>query len=181
MGFGNKEKKEQERQEQERRQAEAQAREAERLALAKDQREKDIQEFIAAFKVNVSNTVNSGTPAFLFKDIYIPVDAQMNEFGPASGLDLEAISLLGSQGWTVLSVVPRTYGGFESYKISKTTAYGVSGWGKDEHKVGLGGHIVGVYALLSYTVTQSNLNTSGPLIDMAARDSLPDSLRQPVK
>lgn len=180
MAFGNKEKKEQERQEQAQRAAEAQAKEAERLAQAKAQRENDIQEFITKFKMNVRNTVNSGTPVSLFRAEYIPVDAQMNEFGPASGLDLEAIGLLGSQGWTVISVVPRTYGGFESYKISKTTAYGVSGWGKDEHKVGLGGHIVGVYALLAYTVTQMNLDASGPQIEAAASESLPELLKQPL-
>jgi len=188
MVFGNKETREQARQDKEReqaeartRQAEAQARETDRLAKANVAREREIEQFISNFKVNLQGTVQAGTPVSLFKDVYIPVDAQMNQFGPPSGLDLEPINALGAQGWTVQGLIPRTYGGFESYKISKTTAYGVSGFGKDELKVGLGGHVVGVYALMTFTVTQLNLDTSGPLIDEAAKKLIPASLRQPVK
>lgn len=184
MVFGKKETSEQARQDKERYEAEARAVMAEAQVikaqhLAKEKQE--VEEFISNFKLNVQSTVQSGTPVSLFKDVYIPVDAQMNQFGPPSGLDLEPINALGAQGWTLQGLIPRTYGGFESYKITKTTAYGVSGFGKDEHKVGLGGHVVGVYALMTFTVTQLNLDTSGPLIDEAAKKLIPGSLRQPVK
>ena len=184
MAFASKEKKEQERLEEarrrsarNRRQADAKAQELERAEQARVQREKDTQDFLAAFSQRIRNTVATGTSVSLFRELYIPVDAQMNEFGPPSGLGLDALNSLGTQGWSLVSVVPRTYGGFESYKVSKTTAYGVSGRGKDEHKVGLGGHVVGVYALLSYTVTQENLGASGDVIGLVAQESLPESLR----
>ena len=181
MVFGNKESREQARQDKEREQSEARAREADRLTKANATREQEIEQFISNFKINLESTVQSGTPVSLFKDVYIPVDAQMNQFRPPSGLDLEPISVLGAQGWTLQGLIQRTYGGFESYKISKSTAYGVSGFGKDEHKVGLGGHVVGVYALMTFTVTQLNLSTSSNLIVEAARNVIPSSLRQPVQ
>lgn len=178
--FGNKEKKE-EQQRIKREAAEAaQQRENERLEAARAKRQQDVAEYLQRFHSRVRQAAVERGRAVLYKEVYIPVDAQMNQFGPASGLDLEEINSLGVEGWAVESVIPRTYGGFESYKISKTTAYGVSGWGKDEHKVGLGGHIVGVYALLSYVVTEANLVASERIIDNVAHESMPDELRTPV-
>jgi hypothetical protein len=177
MVFGSKEKKEQERLQREREQSEAAAASALRKEKAEAERAQLISEFVETFVERVEETVNSGTPVSLFRDVYIPVDAQMNAFGPPAGLDLVTINDLGSNGWRILGVVPRTYGGFRSYKISKTTAYGVSGWGKDEHQVGLGGHIVGVYALVEFTVSLANLATSRSVIESVAQESLPENLR----
>ena len=178
--FSNKEKREQEAREKAERESRAAAEKAERLRQAKERREQGISEFLAQFAARVEATVMSGTPVTLFRNLYLPVDAQMNTFGPPSGLDLSVLNSSATEGWSVVSVIPRTYGGFESYKISKTTAYGVSGWGKDEHKVGLGGHIVGVYALLSFTVNKENLEFSKNLIATIASESLPESLTTPV-
>ena len=65
--------------------------------------------------------------------------------------------------------------------MSKTTAYGVSGYGKDTHQVGLGGHIVGVYALLHYAVTAENFDKSAEAIDIVATKNLPENLRPPIQ
>lgn len=187
MAFGNKEKKEQQRlQEEEARRAKYEAqqaqrkREEERLQAAKAKQALDIEEFLTSFRDSVRDTVANVGAATLHRQIYIPVDAQMNQMVQPAGLDLKEVNDLGAKGWAVEAVIPRTYGGFEAYSISKTTAYGVSGWGKDEHKVGLGGHIVGVYVLLAYRVDASNLESSGDVIDLIAKASLPEKLTAPV-
>lgn len=180
MVFGNKEKKEEERRAQQEAAALARQREQERLEAAKNLRQQKITQYLEDFHGTVRRTVTERGEAVLHREIYVPVDAQMNQFGPASGLDLQELNLLGAQGWAIEAVIPRTYGGFESYKISKTTAYGVSGWGKDEHKVGLGGHIVGVYALLSFSVTSANVDACESLIREIAQQSMPDELKQPI-
>lgn len=180
MVFGNKQKKEEERQADAERRAEQERANQARLEAARSKREQDVAAFINDFVTGVGSSVRKYGSATLYKEIYVPVDAQMNEYGPASGLDLRDMNIHGAAGWSVVAVVPRTYGGFESYKISKTTAYGVSGWGKDEHKVGLGGHIVGVYAILSLTVTPENLEATQDVIKGLARESLPDRLTAPI-
>lgn len=180
MVFGNKEKKEQ--QERESREAALRQEQAqqEAIAAAEAEREQAVAKFLGEFQATVNRSVADFGKSMLYRQIYVPVDAQMNQFGPASGLDLEQLNSLGTQGWKIESAIPRTYGGFESYKISKTTAYGVSGWGKDEHQVGLGGHIVGVYLILSYEITPTNLDASRDVITLVAEESLPDELRKVV-
>lgn len=146
--------------------------EQERIAAEQRQKESRDRKYAAhleSFRNNVRKSVTSGVPVHLYMDIYVPVDAQMNEFGPPTGLYLAQVNHWGMLGWDVVSVVPRTYGGFQSYKVSKTTAYGVSGWGKDTHQTGLGGHIVGVYVLMHYVVDSSNLDASDEAIDTAAK------------
>ena len=137
--------------------------------------------FKAEFLSRVDETVRSGATAHLYWETYVPVDAQMNEFGPAAGLDLQTVNVWGRRGWEVQSVIPRTYGGFQSYKVSKTTAYGAHGWAKDTHQVGLGGHIVGVYALLHYAVTAENFDNASEAIDFVATENLPENLRSPIQ
>lgn len=188
MVFGNKEKKEQKaREEAEARQAARERQmEAERLAqerwqAAEDKRKQDAEAFIEKYVGDVLRRVNGGIPVTFYRETYIPVDAQMNEFGPPDGLDLGVLNDLGLAGWTLESVVPRTYGGFQAYKVSKTTAYGVSGWGKDTHQVGLGGHIVGVYAVMSFSVTKENFGEIQDAIRQRATALLPESLAKPVK
>lgn len=123
-----------------------------------------------SFAAEVAERVDQVGSVTLFHEVYLNVDAQMNAVESPAGLDLFALNDLGLQGWTVVSTIPRTYGGFQSYKVSKTTAYGIGSVMKDQHQVGLGGHVIGVYVLLSYTVTQSNLAASTEAIQMVARN-----------
>ena len=187
MVLGNKEKKQAQLQRQadhHRRVAAAQAeREAEaqdRLQKAREERDIAVMTFKAEFLSRVDETVRSGATAHLYWETYVPVDAQMNRFGPAAGLDLQTVNDWGRRGWEVQGVIPRTYGGFQTYKVDKTASFGTFNPGQDTHQVGLGGHIVGVYALLHYAVTAENFDKAAEAIDFVATKNLPENLRRPI-
>lgn len=171
-------KEEKEREERQKREAAAQERQRKQQEhdRAKQAQQQKIEKFFSDYRSLVRSTVESGSSAHLFKEIYVPVDAQMNELGPASGLYLSQVNYWGRAGWEVISVIPRTYGGYQVYKVTKSTAYGVSGWGKDTHQAGLGGHVVGVYVLMQYTVTRDNFEKSLQVIDEVAKEDMPEEL-----
>lgn len=181
MVFKSKEAKEAERLQKQVAADQAADQERQRLVQAKARREADISAYFDSFATCVAETVKNAGASHLYFEVYVPVDAQMNTFGPAEGLDMSQVNTWGARGWEVVSAVPRTYGGFQSYQVSKTTSYGVSGWGKDTHQVGLGGHVVGVYLLMHRKITAATLEASSEEIRRVAEHNMPDSLRQPVK
>ena len=102
--------------------------------------------------------------------------------GAAGGLTslLDEIDRYGLQSWEVVSVVPRTYGGFPSHKSAKSHAPGTLNTGADSQEVHLGGHLVGVYVLLKYGINAQNFVASEALMRSMISDLLPERLRAPI-
>jgi hypothetical protein len=148
----------------------------EKLQRIENERQEKIREFKENFKKKIENSVDLSGSAQIFHQIYLPVDAQMNQMEDAMGLDLRDLNRWGISGWQVISVIPRTYGGFQSYKVSKTNAYGMATFGKDVHQSGLGGHVIGVYVVLGLSINKNNLDNLEGDIDWIAEESIPDSL-----
>jgi hypothetical protein len=124
----------------------------------------------------VRQTVDAGGTAYLYAQRYLTVDAQMNQMGSPTGLDIRFINKFTSDGWKVDAIIPRTYGGMKSYKTSKTNAYGLGTFGSDTHQVGLGGHVIGVYVLLSLAVSKATVERYRDTVQQVAKVSLPDEL-----
>ena len=90
------------------------------------------------------------------------------------------LRLLVENGWEIVSVVPRTYGGFSSHKTAKSHAHGTLNTGADAQEVHLGGHVVGVYVLLKYAINAQNFVASEALVRSTISDLLPERLRAPI-
>ncbi len=146
------------------------------------EREADIArseaEEFARFRLLVEN----GTTTYVHAEKHLPVDGRMNVLGAAGGLTslLDEINLHGLQGREVVSVIPRTYGGFSSHKSVKSHAPGTLNTGADAREVHVGGHVVGVYVLLKYAINAQNFVASEALVRAAISELLPERLRAPI-
>ena len=168
----------------------AEKRELQRLAEQAEQRidrltlerEAEIAKHEAEEFARLRLLVENGTTAYVHVEKHLPVDARMNVIGVAGGLTslLDEINRLGLQGWEIVSVVPRTYGGFSSHKTAKSHAHGTLNTGADAQEVHLGGHVVGVYVLLKYAINAQNYVASEALVRSTISDLLPERLRAPI-
>ena len=120
-------------QEEHERQAEEARLRAERIARLTLEREADIARHEAEEFARLRLLVENGTTTYVHAEKHLPVDARMNVLGSAGGLTslLDEINRHGLQGWEVVSVVPRTYGGFSSHKSAKSHAPGTLNTGAD--------------------------------------------------
>ena len=167
--------------EQERQAEEARLR-AERIDRLTLEREAEIAKHEAEEFARLRLLVENGTTAYVHVEKHLPVDARMNVIGVAGGLTslLDEINRLGLQGWEIVSVVPRNYGGFSSHKSTKSHAPGSLNTGADAHEVHLGGHVVGVYVLLKYAINAQNYVAAEALVRSTISDLLPERLRAPI-
>jgi hypothetical protein len=169
-------------QEERERQAEEARLRAERIARLTVEREADIARYEAEEFARLRLLVENGTTTYVHAERHLPVDARMNVLGSAGGLTslLDEINRHGLQGWEVVSVVPRTYGGFSSHKSAKSHAPGTLNTGADAQEVHLGGHVVGVYVLLKYAINAQNFVASEALVRATITELLPERLRAPI-
>lgn len=85
--------------------------------------------------------VESGQKAYLYEDVYLPVDSIINENPVCSFFDISILRTFGLDGWDVVAVIPRTIGvGLTNVSVGSATGHT---WGG-----GIGGNVVGVHIVL---------------------------------
>jgi hypothetical protein len=114
---------------------------------------------IAEIRTNLEQT-NQYT---LFIKHYLPVDAQIETLTSSDTFDVEPLNVYGAAGWRLVSFVPKTVGIGLTNTANNLTS--TKSWGG-----GIGGNVIGVYAVLELVVTTETLKY--------ARTGLEHSLRQ---
>ncbi|CAB4885879.1 unannotated protein [freshwater metagenome] len=168
-------------------QAEAARLHAEEVARLRRERDAAIVRHSDEEFARLRRLVESGTTMYLHREQYLPVDGQMNVLSAAGGVSrlLDEMNRFGLQGWEVVSLVPRTHGGFTSHKAPKADPAsaintGTMNLGTDARAVVMGGHSVGVYAFLRYAVNERNFASSEAAIRATITELLPEHLRTPI-
>jgi len=114
---------------------------------------------IAEIRTNLEQT-NQYT---LYVKHYLPIDAQIETVTTADTFDVEPLNVYGASGWRLVSFVPKTVGIGLTNEANNLTS--TKSWGG-----GIGGNVIGVYAVLELVVTTATLKY--------ARTGLEHSIRQ---
>lgn len=91
----------------------------------------------------------AGERVFLYESVYLDVDSRVVDEVVCQGFSLGLLHKLGIEGWEVVSAIPRTVGIALTNRSYGSTA-GES-WG-----AGVGGNVVGVYAVVRLAATTAN-------------------------
>jgi hypothetical protein len=126
-------------------------------AAAKAQHDLDEKRvaYVEACRRRIEATMASSRPAYLFEFAYVPVDSTVQ--GVAVGtFNMQEVRELGWDGWDLVAVIPKT----EGHGLSNTAGGSNSSWGG-----GMGGNVVGVYAVLRYSLTQRDSAEAAEVLD----------------
>lgn len=125
------------------------------------------KEFVAASRAKMLAALDAGTDVWLYRSTHVAVDAQIESVVEPLGLDLRGVYEAGWAGWEVVSIVPRTYSGTQSYyAVSSMT---MRDWGgqRTEQQLGLSENVIGVYVLQRLRITPGRLSVPNGDIDQA--------------
>lgn len=126
----------------------ARSRRAEAVTTARIRLADTINEITERKVGELSQRLQAGAKVILYDSIYLPVDSEVNETRAAESFDIAPLTLAGSLGWDVVSVVPKTVG----VGLTNVSADTLRSWGG-----GIGGNVIGVYVLLKKEILpQSN-------------------------
>ena len=101
--------------------------------------------------------LSDDTPLYLYQRIYRPVDSIVNKEELTDDFVLGDVEFLGTYGWQIVGIVPRTIG----IGLTNTSYGSTSGntWGG-----GIGGNVAGVYVLMQLAVTPANIDALMPSV-----------------
>jgi hypothetical protein len=108
--------------------------------------------YVDAQMALINANAAAGRDTYLYEQTYVEVDSTLNEEALGT-FDIAELQQLGLEGWEVVGIVPRT-----TSVLMSNAAIGRSmgaSWG-----VGMGGNVIGVYILLKYTISPSNLEAA---------------------
>lgn len=111
----------------------------------------------------IRNILEQTNQYTLYVKHYLPVDAQVETVTTADVFDVEPLNVYGAAGWRLVSFVPKTLGLGLTNEANNLTS--TKSWGG-----GIGGNVIGVYAVLELVVTTETLRF--------ARTGLEYSIRQ---
>ena len=102
----------------------------------------------------------------LYVKHYLPVDARVETVTTADEFDVEPLNVYGAAGWRLVSFVPKTLGlGLtnEANNLMSTKSWGG----------GIGGNVIGVYAVLELVVTTETLQFARTGLEYSIRQTNP--------
>lgn len=108
----------------------------------------------------------------LYVKHYLPVDAQVETVTTADVFDVEPLNVYGAAGWRLVSFVPKTLGLGLTNEANNLTS--TKSWGG-----GIGGNVIGVYAVLELVVTTETLRFARTGLEYSIRQTNPPPTSTP--